>query len=170
MSVTVRVPVRAPIALGLKFIVITQLPRAATEPGQVLVWAKSPVVAMLLTASAVVVLVFLKVMFNPALVLPRATLPKARDVVDRVAVCPYAGPAKASTRRKVKAQRGRVDRRRSMSILLLARAEWRLNLAQGIVVRDNGEEILGLGVSLGPLTFKDSYYIRGEPKPLTRRD
>jgi hypothetical protein len=88
LSVTVSVPVLAPVAVGVNVMVITQLPRAATEVPQVLVWAKSPLVAMLLTASAAVVLVFRRVMVVPALLLPSATLPRERDVLERVAVCP----------------------------------------------------------------------------------
>lgn len=42
LSVTVRVPVRLPVAVGVKVTLIVQLEPAATEPAQVLVWAKSP--------------------------------------------------------------------------------------------------------------------------------
>jgi hypothetical protein len=117
LSVTVSVPVRAPVAVGVKFRVITQLPRAATELPQVLVWEKSPVVRMPLTASAVVVLVFLKVIAEPALLLPRATLPKECEVFERVALCPYAGTTEATTNTIRKTKRWLEARRRRVNIL-----------------------------------------------------
>jgi hypothetical protein len=42
LSVTVRAPVRLPVAVGVKVTLIVQLEPAATEPAQVLVWEKSP--------------------------------------------------------------------------------------------------------------------------------
>ena len=42
LSVSVSVPVRLPVAVGVKVTLIVQLEPAATEPAQVLVWAKSP--------------------------------------------------------------------------------------------------------------------------------
>jgi hypothetical protein len=42
LSITVSVPVRLPVAVGVKVTLIVQLDPAATEPAQVLVWAKSP--------------------------------------------------------------------------------------------------------------------------------
>jgi hypothetical protein len=44
LSVSVSVPVRLPVAVGVKVTLIVQLAPGATEPAQVLVWAKSPVV------------------------------------------------------------------------------------------------------------------------------
>ena len=44
MSVSVSAPVRFPGAVGVKVTLIVQLAPAATEPAQVLVWAKSPLV------------------------------------------------------------------------------------------------------------------------------
>ena len=82
----VRPPLSAPIIVGENLTVMTQLPRAATEVPQVFVWEKSPVVAMLLTARAKVVLVFFKVKFEPALLAPTATLPKEWELFERVAV------------------------------------------------------------------------------------
>jgi hypothetical protein len=46
LSVSVSVPVRLPVAVGVKVTLIVQLAPGATEPAQVLVWAKSPVVLM----------------------------------------------------------------------------------------------------------------------------
>ena len=37
-----RVPVRAPVAVGVKVTLMAQLPPPATEVPQVLLWAKSP--------------------------------------------------------------------------------------------------------------------------------
>jgi len=42
LSVIVSVPVRLPVAVGVKVTLIVQLEPAATEPAQVLVWEKSP--------------------------------------------------------------------------------------------------------------------------------
>ena len=47
LSVTVRVPVRVPEAVGLKVTLIVQLASAFTEVPQVLVSAKSPLAVML---------------------------------------------------------------------------------------------------------------------------
>ena len=46
MSVSVSVPVRFPAAVGVKVTLIVHPAPTATEPAQVLVWAKSPVVVM----------------------------------------------------------------------------------------------------------------------------
>ena len=58
LSVTVRVPLRAPVAAGLKLTLIVQVPPAATGVEQVLVSPKSPALApetaTLLTVSAAV--------------------------------------------------------------------------------------------------------------------
>ncbi len=48
LSVTLKVPVRVPDAVGPKVTLIAQLAPAATEPLQVLVAAKSPLAEMLL--------------------------------------------------------------------------------------------------------------------------
>jgi hypothetical protein len=48
LSVIVTVPVLVPVAVGLKVIFMVQLALAATLEPQVLVWEKSPLVAMLL--------------------------------------------------------------------------------------------------------------------------
>ena len=46
MSASVSVPVRFPGAVGVKVTLIVQPAPAATEPAQVLVWAKSPLVVI----------------------------------------------------------------------------------------------------------------------------
>src|ERR1700761_7982101 len=62
LLVTVSVPVRAPVAVGVKTTLIWQLPLSATEEPQLLVCAKSPVAAMLVIAiGEVPVLVSVKV-------------------------------------------------------------------------------------------------------------
>jgi hypothetical protein len=85
LSMTVRVPVRAPMALGVKVTVMVHLPAAATE-GQVLVVAKSPLADMLVAVSTAVP-VFLRVNV-PLVVLrvPTAAEPRARDAGVSVAV------------------------------------------------------------------------------------
>ena len=46
MSVIVRVPVLVPVAVGAKVTVMTQFVFPASALGQVLIWAKSPLVWM----------------------------------------------------------------------------------------------------------------------------
>ena len=70
LSVIVSEPVRVPVAVGAKVTLIVQLPPAATEPPQLLVWAKSPDVTMPLTVR-VAVPVLLRVTVCGALVVPR---------------------------------------------------------------------------------------------------
>ena len=47
MSLTVRVPFRVPVTVGVKVTLNVQLELAANVAGQLLIWAKSPVVWML---------------------------------------------------------------------------------------------------------------------------
>ena len=110
-SLTVSVPVRAPRAVGLKVMVMTQFRAAATELPQVLVWVKSPLVVMLLTLSAAVP-VFVSVTVVVPLELPTATEPNERDVGERVAVWPYAGwmVVAKSTREMKNIQARRIER------------------------------------------------------------
>jgi hypothetical protein len=85
LSITVRVPVRAPTALGVKLTVMAQVAAAATE-GQVPVAVKSPLADMLLAVSAVVpVLVRVNVRVV-VLRLPTTAEPRARDAGVSVAV------------------------------------------------------------------------------------
>jgi hypothetical protein len=53
LSVIVSVPVRAPDAVGLNVTLIVQFPAAATLVPQVLLWAKSPLAAILVMVIAV---------------------------------------------------------------------------------------------------------------------
>jgi hypothetical protein len=52
LSVTVKVPALAPVAVGLKVTLILQLAPAATLEPQVLVWEKSPLAATLVMLRA----------------------------------------------------------------------------------------------------------------------
>ena len=74
-AVTVRVPVRAPVAVGLKVTLTVQEPLAAIDDPQVLVCAKSPEAAIEETAAAEPVGLE-TVTVCAALVVPVATEPK----------------------------------------------------------------------------------------------
>ncbi len=52
LSVTETAPVREPATVGVKVTEIVQVPAAATDAPQVLVWLKSPLAAMLVMVSA----------------------------------------------------------------------------------------------------------------------
>jgi len=52
LSVTEMEPVREPVAVGAKVTEIVQVPAAATEAPQVLVWLKSPLAAIVVIVSA----------------------------------------------------------------------------------------------------------------------
>ena len=54
LSLTVRVPLRAPTTVGVKVTLTVHLPLLASELPQVLVWAKSPLAAMLVIDRTVV--------------------------------------------------------------------------------------------------------------------
>ena len=69
MSVTLRLPVRAPDAVGLNVTLMVQFPAAATELPQVLVSAKSPFATMLVIVRAALP-VFDTVTVCAALLLP----------------------------------------------------------------------------------------------------
>lgn len=84
LSVIVTWPLREPAAVGVKVMLITQLPLAATEAPQVLVCAKSPLTTMLATLSATLELLE-SVTVLTALVLPMATLPNDRELFERLA-------------------------------------------------------------------------------------
>lgn len=84
LSVSVRVPVRAPVAVGVNFTLMVQLDPTAMELPQVPVPAKlkSPVKAAL--NATVAVLLFVAVMNCAALLVPTVWLPKLNDVGDRL--------------------------------------------------------------------------------------
>ena len=69
LSVMVRIPVSEPPAQGVNVTLMAQVPLAATLPPQLLVWARFPLMPMLLRASAVVP-VLLSVTVCEALLLP----------------------------------------------------------------------------------------------------
>jgi hypothetical protein len=82
VPVTVSVPVRAPVAVGLKVMLTLQDFFAAREVPQLFVWAKSPLIA---TVSGIATLRLLVTLALPApLVEPTATEPKLSDVGETV--------------------------------------------------------------------------------------
>jgi|GEM_PF-4097838 len=83
LSAMLKVPVRAPVAVGVKVIVTTQLAPAATGLTQVLVCAKSPVVATAPMFSGIL-LVLVRVNFSGALVVPTFCVGKVKDVSERL--------------------------------------------------------------------------------------
>ena len=97
-ALTVRVPVRAPVAVGANVTLTVHEPFAAIDEPQVLVWAKSPVAAMDETAAAEPV-GLATVTVCAALVVPVATEPK----VSAVGLAVHAG---GRVRRE---DRGRAD-------------------------------------------------------------
>jgi hypothetical protein len=108
-STTVRVPVRAPVALGVKLAVMVQLAPTATEV-QGAVAVKSPLADTLVTASATVP-VFLRVNVPfVVLRLPTAAEPRARDAGVSVAVwaCAVAVLAAKKTESTKRTKRMRV--------------------------------------------------------------
>jgi hypothetical protein len=99
LSTTVRVPVRAPVALGVKVTVMAQFAAAVTE-AQVLVAVKSPLADMLVTVSAAVpVLVRVNVRLV-VLRLPTAAEPRERVAGVSVAVWACAAGVKAAKKTK----------------------------------------------------------------------
>jgi len=89
LSVTFNVPVRVPGIVGVKVTLIVQLApaaRVAGETGQLFVWAKSPVVAMLLMVMVWLPEVFLKVATLGELVVLITCVPYDKLVGVRVAV------------------------------------------------------------------------------------
>ena len=97
LSVTVKVAVLDPGAVGVKVTLMVQLPLAATEPPQVVVWPKSPELvperAIPVMVKAVLPVLF-RVTVCPALVVPRFWLVKVRLDAVRPATGPLPVPAK----------------------------------------------------------------------------
>lgn len=75
MSVTLSVPVRRNRAVGVKVTLMVQLKPGESDAGQLLLWAKSPLVVMPLIESAAVP-VLDKVKLFVGLVVPTSWLPK----------------------------------------------------------------------------------------------
>ena len=88
MSVIVSVPVRDPAAVGVKVTLIEQFVPAATDVPQLLAWAKSPLVAMLVMLKAALPL-FLNVTACGALVIMKPCEAKVR--LEGVRLTPGAG-------------------------------------------------------------------------------
>jgi hypothetical protein len=84
LSLIVTVPVRLPVAVGLKVTLMVQLPPAATELPQLSVSAKSPLTAMLVMAKLMVP-ALVRVEDRAALVVPTVWLVKVREVGDTLA-------------------------------------------------------------------------------------
>jgi hypothetical protein len=83
LSVMVTAPVLVPPAVGLKVTLSVQEVLAARLEPQVLVWEKSPLVAMLEIVSVVLPL-FARVIVSGGLVVPTTWLPKSYDAGERV--------------------------------------------------------------------------------------
>jgi len=77
LSVMLTVPVSVPPVVGVKVTLMAQLAPAATEPSQVLVWAKSPLAVRLVIVS-VASPVFFNVMVWGGLVVPASSALKVR--------------------------------------------------------------------------------------------
>jgi hypothetical protein len=92
-SVTVRVPVRVPVAVGVKVIVMLQLEAAASDPRQLLVCAKSPVIWMLVTLSDALPL-FVSVAVCVALATPTGDPANVKLGGVSVALAPEPAPLK----------------------------------------------------------------------------
>src|SRR5579864_3842563 len=93
-SLTVRVPVRVPVAVGVKEMLIVHVPPTATTP-QLLVWEKSPEIEMLETLRDAVPLL-VTVMACEALVVFRFWLPKVSDDGDKAAIDAMPVPTSAT--------------------------------------------------------------------------
>jgi len=95
LSVMVNEAVRVPLAVGLKVTLMAQLPLAATELPQLLVWAKSPafvpVMAMLVRLKEAPP-VLVRVTVSAALTVPTAWLAKLRLAAERLTVGELAAP------------------------------------------------------------------------------
>jgi hypothetical protein len=91
LSVTERVPLRLPVALGVKVTLTVQLAPAANELPQVLVSAKSPALVPVIAMPVmlkVVVPTLVRVTVFAGLVVPTATEPKSKLVGESFAVVP----------------------------------------------------------------------------------
>jgi hypothetical protein len=85
LSVTLKLPVRVPDAVGENVTLMTQFPPTAREPPQLLVSAKSPLVEIVVIAKAAEP-VFVSVTVCAALVVPTFWLAKVSETGERLAV------------------------------------------------------------------------------------
>lgn len=83
LSVSVRAPLRGPTPVGVKVTLMMQLALGATEPPQVLVWAKSPL-ALIARGARATLPEFVNVMVCEALWVDRACPEKVRLVAERL--------------------------------------------------------------------------------------
>jgi hypothetical protein len=95
LSATFILPVREPPALGLKVTLIVQFAPALTLLPQVLVWEKSPLAAMLETASEAVP-VFVRVTVCAVLLVPDIWAEKVSEVGDKLTADPIPVPLKVT--------------------------------------------------------------------------
>jgi hypothetical protein len=99
LSVTVKVALCEPLAVGVKVTLKVQLPPAATVAPQLLVCAKSllfvPVMVTLVTLSLALPVLH-SIMVSAALVVPFAWLPNQRLVGDRLAPGPAPVPVRGT--------------------------------------------------------------------------
>ena len=93
MSVTVRVPVRVPLAAGSKVTLMLQEAPAATLEPQVLVWEKSPLTAMLVMVRAEVP-VLVRVTLCGLLLVPTAWEANVKEVGERLTTGPPPVPVR----------------------------------------------------------------------------
>jgi hypothetical protein len=96
LSLTLRVPVRLPIAVGVKLTLIVHVDPPARLPPQLLVSAKSPLVVMLVMLSDAVPVLLNVTGFN-ALVVPSTWERKFRLVGDTLAFCAATAEDSART-------------------------------------------------------------------------
>ena len=81
-SITVSLPVRVPVIVGVKVTLMVQLAPAESVPGQAFVWAKSPVTEMPEMVTAELRLL-VKVKAIPKLVVPTIRLGNVAELGDR---------------------------------------------------------------------------------------
>src|SRR5438093_2063697 len=96
LSTSVRAPTLWPTALGVNVTLTVQLEPTATGPLHVLVWAKSPLVEILMNTKGKSP-ILLTVIACGVLVVPISWLPKSRLVAESTAVGPVAVPARLTT-------------------------------------------------------------------------
>lgn len=115
LSATTKLPVCVPIPVGVKVIVILQFLPAATDGTHVSVSVKGPLGVMLVTVSAVVLLVLDSVTLLVLLFDPTATDPNVTEVDESVAVCACAPLATPPIKIR---QRNRRMRKRKLLVML----------------------------------------------------
>jgi hypothetical protein len=121
LSVTVMLPVRLPVVVGVKVTVMTQAAPPASEDPQVFVCVKSPVAGATVNDTALV-LVFRTLTFELALVPPTATDPKNREVEESVMTWACAaGLILRNENRNMQARKEEPDQRRKLIFINTSR-------------------------------------------------